>query len=508
MTTQEINQLRKDGKLYEAYSEAQVLLSQYPDDKYIRITMAWCLKSLCEQYSKVKNVDDFTEKLQELAYLRLDEIGIDDMANRFTWDIKILFELLMNEPDILLETAERILTIIPNLNFQRPHKYYSLLADTFMRVKGRQNTAWLHFVDFMEWFCFDNFLPEDYERIHLKNGKSLPSIVERVYNAYYKALMAQIEAGNVHLQRIDDFIKRLTRLNEKHPEYQYTLYHKALLLLVLNKKTEALDSLRPFVKRKQNDFWVWDVLSETVDDSNLKLSCLCRALMCHTEPKFLGRIHLKAAHLMHALGFDGNARTEIRAINKTYQEQGWNMPREAIEIVQQDWYQAAVAPESNINFYKEHLDDSEHLLYINEPEIPILITRYNHEKRVCNFVTSDKKTGFFFTKGLRVRFFDNCIYHVRVEGGIQPNNPTKILTCTKIDDVTPYVGTFVKKIDGVFKIKPNQQFGFVDDIYVHPDLINENMTNGVSVVGTAVQSFDTKKGTWGWRAISLKLKNS
>ena len=283
--------------------------------------MAWCLKSLCEQYSKVKNVDDFTEKLQELAYLRLDEIGIDDMANRFTWDIKILFELLMNEPDILLETAERILTIIPNLNFQRPHKYYSLLADTFMRVKGRQNTAWLHFVDFMEWFCFDNFLPEDYERIHLKNGKSLPSIVERVYNAYYKALMAQIEAGNVHLQRIDDFIKRLTRLNEKHPEYQYTLYHKALLLLVLNKKTEALDSLRPFVKRKQNDFWVWDVLSETVDDSNLKLSCLCRALMCHTEPKFLGRIHLKAAHLMHALGFDGNARTEIRAINKTYQEQ-------------------------------------------------------------------------------------------------------------------------------------------------------------------------------------------
>lgn len=505
MNTYEISQLRIAGKIQEAYIECKTLLAQFSDDRDVRITMAWCLKSLAEKSAKEKDTSRFVEILNELADLRLAEIGEFSVTNSFSWDIKVLFDLLKTEPDTLVSTANQILAISPKLSFAKPHKYYSMLGDAFSKVKGRQASPWPRFTEFMDWFGFDNLRQEDYNRIPLKEpGRSLPSVAERLHSAYYKALRDQIESGQINESAIESFLARLTKLNELHPEYQFTLYHKSLLLLALNRKEEALVAIRPFVKRKQNEFWVWDVLSETTDNPDIKLSCCCRALLCRTDQKFLGKIHLKTAKLMHTLGYDGNARTEIRVMYKTYQENGWRMLPEAIDLARQPWYQAAVALESNSEFYREHLSASEEFLFLDTPKIPILITYYNHEKRICNFVTADKKRGFFSTKQIRGRFSKNHIYLVRLESNIVDGRISKVVSYNQVEDIRPYVGVFFKKIEGILRFRDGNSFGFVDDIYIDQRYFPKGISNGSRVTGTAIISYNQRKEAWGWKAVSLK----
>lgn len=503
MTIPEINQLRKSGNVEDAYRECKALLNQSPDDRGTRICMAWCLKSLSEIASKNKEYDRFIDLLKELANLQLEEVGENSMANRFAWDLHVLFDSMKFEPEKLVGIADRIVEILPKLCFLKPNKYYSMLADSFLKVKGRQGAVWLRFYDFMNWFGFDNFSDEDYKKIQIKDGKSIISLVERVYSAYYKVLNALFISGAVDAEKIKNHLDKLDELNEKHPEYQYTLYHKALLLLMIDKKEDAIQAIRPFVKKKRNDFWVWDVLGDAIDDDELKLSCYCRALSCKAEPKFLGKVRIKTAKVMHTLGFDGNARTEIRLLHKVYEENGWNTPKEALEIKKQQWYQAATASDSNLDFYKSHLGESEEFLFIDTPEMPILITRVNKEKHICNFVDSERNRGFFSTKKLKGKFFENNVILARVE----KENDCKIsrlLTWRKVDNLLPYEGVFFKTIDGYIKIKEGKNFGFVGDIFVDESLLKDNVVAGEYVSVKAVITYNQKKDSWGWRAIALR----
>ena len=507
-TLVEIKALRENGLIEEAYQECLALWQTMPEDRDVRTEFAKCIKGQAAAAAKTRQTKGFIETLRQLAALRLEEIGEVSMANYFSWEVRVLMEGIANNQPLYVATANEIWKILPQLHFVKPHKYYTMLADTMLKVKGGLNSLWKGFTDFMDWFGFDNFMPGDYERIPLKNGKTMPSVVERVYNTYYKVLTGQLEEGTADVEKVKAFIGRLTAVNEQHPEFQYTLYHKTRLLIALGDKKGALEAVRPFVKRKQREYWVWEVLSETTDEAETKLSCCCKALTCHADEKFLGKVHLRTAELMHELGHDGNARAEIRAMYEVYKANEWNMPRKAIDMKQQEWYQRAEAPTSNHLFYLNHLERAEDLLFLDNPEIPILITHYNKDKQVCNFVTDKKQRGFFFTKGLKMQWKTNCLYTIRMaHQQIIDNEPTKVITCKPIRDVCPYIGIFFKKVEGDLVIPANKNFGFVNqEVYVDSNLLKSGLTNGDEVMGTAVIDFNKKKDNWGWRAIALKRK--
>ncbi len=505
MTIQEIRKLLENKQFNSAYQAYKEIFALYPDDPRLRSDMAWCLKRWAEDTVARGDVNQFIGIIAELPSLRLEMIGLGSMANRFSWDIKKLFESLKYQPEMLLYAADRLFEILPGIKFKKPDKSYTLIADSYLKIKDGQGRVWSKFPEFMDWFGFDNIMPEDYEKIPIGPGKSIPSIAERLHTNYYKTLRARIEAGNIEHDRIDAFIDRLTHLNENH-QYQYTLYHKTLLLLAIGRREEALESLRPFVRRKQSEFWVWDVLADISDDTETQMSCCCRALTCGAEQKFLGKVHIKTAKLMHALGHDNNARFEIEELMKTYQELNWNIPAEAREIAESEWYENAVAPESNKAFYLGHLEKSEEFLFFEIPEIPILITFFNKEKQMCSFVTADRKRGFFSTKKKKCKFKDNGVLLVRFDGGIEENKPSKVISCKPAASIDPYLGKFFIRFHGMLRFGRGKNFGFVDDVYVNPKLTGP-FSDFTVVTGTAALSYNSKKDNWGWTAIEIHSDN-
>ena len=504
MTIPEIRALRDGGEIIDAYNECKSLLDACPIDRATRIEAAWCLKTLSEQAVKSRDRVRIGVCLDELRTLKLEELGETFMHDRFCWDVAMLMNAARDNPAEHIRTAENMFDRLKRLPFVKQNRYYSMLVEAFSRVRNGQDVMWLGFTDFMDWWGFDNLTPDDFQRIATSTpGRTIVSVAERAYTAYYKSLMAQIDGGKRNVGRIEAFIKRLDTLAAMHGEFAYTLYHKALLLLKLGRKDDALEAMRPFVKKKQNDFWVWDVLAETTDDDAIKMSCYCRSLLCRADQKFLGNVRRKLADLLHKSGDDARAKCEIERIVETYRREGWRIPAAIADVARQGWFAEVQSAGDNRQFYSEHLAESEHFIFMDTPEVAIMISRYNREKNICNFVTADRRRGFFFSKGIRgMQFREYQILHARFAGDLQPDAPVKIVTVKPAPNAAEYANILYRKTEGVLRLRDGATYGFVDDIFVDTPLL-PGIANGTHVSVAAVLSHSPRRNAWSWKAIRV-----
>lgn len=365
MDIPEIIKIQKEGRLGEAHEEFTKLLNQFPGDRHARSAMARCLLPMAEDAAKRLDTDAVCACMEEAEALKLHEIARQHFSTRFCWAILTLFEGLKNNPETLMEAANKIFAICVRLPMERGNKDYSTLAEAFLKVHGFGHTPWLKFTDFMEWWGWENIREEDYQKKLVKSGKAITSLAERLYCRYAKVLLQQAEWGRGNAARMEAFVERLTVLQERCPTFQFTLYHKAQILLVLGRRGEAKRAALPFLHRKRNAYWVWDMMAELADADEMKLSCWCKALTCRAKAEFLVGVRLKAAGAMHRLGYDANARCELRQMALVYVAKKWPLPELALEMKQQEWYQSVTAVAENTSFYYANLAAAESLLRIN-----------------------------------------------------------------------------------------------------------------------------------------------
>jgi hypothetical protein len=63
----------------------------------------------------------------------------------------------------------------------------------------------------------------------------------------------------------------------------------------------------------------------------------------------------------------------------------------------------------------------------------------------------------------------------------------------------------MKRFEGTLKVISPQNFGFLEDIFIDPKIIEvSKLTDGQPVMGRAILSFNKKKNEWGWKAIEIK----
>ena len=154
---QDITQLRKAGRLDEAFQLNQQLLEASPGNRPGRVAMAWCLKDMYETACARVDVDAVVNILQRLRQLDLPQIDELSMHNRFIWDLFTMFDTITeHRPQELFNVADRVFNALKVLDFARPNKYYSKLAEIMSKLRSPQGAPWPRFVEFMDWFDFDN----------------------------------------------------------------------------------------------------------------------------------------------------------------------------------------------------------------------------------------------------------------------------------------------------------------------------------------------------------------
>lgn len=502
MDLKETLDLCKAGRAGEAYAANKNTLEQDPANRYARVGLAYSIKALLG--GAVRRLDDagFVQLLDEYGALKLNDIDEAELNLRVAWDVRAMLQALKDADRLDFDTADKLGEAVRGLELAKPHRYYSVLLDAFLKVHDSQGRIWPGIAEFAVWWGLDNLLPEDYERVLLTNGQRMPSLAERAYTACLKALVQEVAEGKA-TDAAEKFLGDLEVLEQTHPQYSAILYQKSNLLKAMGRIDEALDTARAYVRKRSSEFRAWSALGDIVDDEQKKMACYCRALCCRMDPMFQGKVRFKLAVSMYQLGHLPEAKREFNKIRQLYESRGWHMPQGLETIEQQEWFRNTYEAESNHDFYGRYGRQADELLYADIEETPVLISTYNPQKQIATYVTPDRKRGYFSTKKTTYKFIPNNIYMIRFDGEAAEGEPSKPLRFRKADEVAQYEGTLFRKSEGEVGLRPGQSFLFVDDVYIDGTLMR-NMAPGTPAEITSVLYYNMKRDTWGWRAVRVK----
>ena len=499
MPAKEIKELRQAGRLEEAYAMAKAELEVDPHNIWPMRNMSWVLYSQLDKASD--NLDQFIAKLEELIQLELPE-SEEMMFDNLSIVIGKAVRSISSRQNFNLEDLNKLFNRIKDLPLKKPSLWYSVLFSAFH--KGFKGTD--RYISFADWWGFDNFREEDFQKERMPDGKEKMATAEQAYIAYAKQLLPNYtQFGEVIFDRekVEAFMPKLDSVVENYPNFQYPSYFKAKLLLALGNPENMLSALLPFAKKKKNDFWVWDILSEAFkDDEGKVMACYCRALSCNSPEEMLVNLRLKMAALFIQKELYDHAKTEIDKSVAAREAKGWPVTNNIKNWQSTDWYNGATTKKSNHDFYKNYAPLADDLLFSDIEEESILVSFVNQDKKVLNFIASEDKYGFFKYD----RFIDKVsvgdTFKVRFKSGGN-GSLFHIYTASKTEDES-LRKRFFQKIEGEVKIPEGKNFGFVNDVFLHPTLVTKNkLTNGIVIKGQALKSLHPTKKQWTWKVTQI-----
>jgi len=503
MSIREVIQLCKADRLDEALQIVSANLESDPENIWNKRAAAWVFYYHLKKYAQPESFEAFKDNLIKIKDLQLPEdekMVFDNCA----WQIGSLVFALQNTEHVDYGKINELFEIIRDFNFTKPSEAYSFIYKAFH--KGYQN--WSNYLTFADWWNFDNLRSEDYLKEEFKDKKMM-SIAEQAYIAYSKKLLegeALDPFGQqraIDKEKIQSFLPKLDALIDKHPNYQYPPYFKAKLLLASGSDENVLSAFLPFAKQKRNDFWVWELMAEIFsEDKDIQFACYCKALSLKTPEDFLVKLRQTFAKVLIEKRMYNEARTEIQRIIETREKKKWPIPKQIVLWTDQEWYKSATVKKDNQDLYSSHIKQAEEILFQDIPEEIIAVEFVNENKSMLNFVKDKRKFGFFNYSGNLTKPQIGDLLKVRFNGDGQ-DGFYKILSAKKAD--SNVASDAMKDFEGTIKVISPQNFGFIEDIFVEPKIIEESkLTDGQQVKGRAILSFNKKKNEWGWKAIEIK----
>ncbi len=486
MTSRKVNELRKNAKFDEALELALENFANDPDNVWNKRALAWVHYEFLKKAQIENNLDDYIKNLKAIRLLKLsdsDTMLFDSCA----WSIG---KLLYHSKNVSPESLENIFKVIDTYHFSKPGDSYSFLMKSF----NTHANDWSGFVEFTNWWGLDNFEQKDYKKFDLENGKKIPSLVESVFISISKQLLKRNNSDEI--QR---FIPDIKGLCANHKDMQYPPYYLAKLLLVIGDIEEFWKIFLPFARKKQKDFWVWDLLSETYEhDSKAHLACLCKALACGAPDKFTINVRNKLAEsLVHRQLFK-EAKYEFEIIIQTRKNEGWFVSEKHLACQNYIWWKSTDSVKSNLSFYTKYIPLAESLLYQDIPEELLVVERVNEAKKVIHFVVSKTKSGCIYYGNFNISPNRGDVFSVRFNSvnHLSKSNFYQVKNLSLSEKQMPE--EVAKNISGILTVKPGNSFGFVQDVFVSDQLLQENqLKHNQHVAGMAIVRFNKLKKNLG-----------
>ena len=499
MPAKEIKELRQSGKLEEALKMAQSELESDSENIWAKRNIGWVFYDYLKISGETENIDVFLNWLNQIKNLNLPEAE-KMLFDNIAWKIGSFVFKYYKSNQIDYSKVLELRGISISFKYTKPSEAYSFLYKAFHKAL-KDTDGYLYFAD---WWGFENFMPEDFQKERFQNGTEMMSIAEQAYINYTRQVLPkQTPYGEIifNKEKAARFLPVLSKIVEDYPQFQYPAYFNAKLLLALGDKDNMLISLLPFAKKKRNDFWVWTILSEAFsNDPDKVFACYCKALSCKTQEEMLVGLRQKMARILISREQYKEAKTEIELLVISRTEHSFNIPAEVTNWQSQDWYKKAESKSSNNNFYKQYIEIADAILFSDTPEETILVEFVNKDKKILNFIASETKHGFLKYD----RFFSEVkigdILKVRFQGGSK-EGMYQLYTASKTKEYE-FKENYIKEVSGEVKIPAGKSFGFLDDNFIHPSIVTKlKLTDGLEFSGTAIKTYNQEKKKWGWKII-------
>lgn len=465
MLSKQINRLRKEGRLQEAWDVGTKAVKENPDDKYIKGAFFW----VCYDYLK---------KVQNSITLRVEKDNGDNTPNPKE-----------------LKRINHYLDCIIYLNIPPGGYEYRSLLLSFQKNMEFIPKLVLLLVKYSDKLFED----EDKQPFENQKGES-PSLMLKFSRKVAKAWMANEE---VRKELSIDYICQLfswTRQKAKDKQHKIWLdYDEAKCLIRAKQFDQARDCALAVLRRKQTEPWAWGALATTYleEDPDAAIVLFSQALCCARDEVFALPTLKGFARLLAEQNFDNEASMCVKRAVNCYDEKGWNIKDDLEELMSQSWYQEEVDLESLPSFLEKHAATALDFLY-EEQEKCIAVVKYIHRsgKGFNAYLNRDQSIAARLSL-YRSKKPPSPGDYVRLT--LSAEDQSVVIAAEpsdseNMDDVGYQEGTIRITDKG---------YGFVDDTYVPKNLVQQDI-DGQKVRVLRILDFDKKKNRHSWKALTIE----
>lgn len=332
LTPYDIAVLRQQGRIDEAYKAVRELLAA--DNTNVEVLRQLGF-TICDQLKAVATTspDVFISKLKEFKECCIPE-SETFVYDALLWNLRAFVADEQKSENSLNQYLTSIFAIISDMPIRRQCLPFSVFVNTVLyRAK-----TWNGVGQFAYWCGLDYLRPEDFEPFITAEGKKLMSLAEQLDCKIGKYLLATHDR-----QKIRNFLPMQEQFTAQHPKYTYPPYYLAKMYVEVGEYAKAQLTLVPFVRKKSQDFWVWELLAESTQDSEAQLAFYCKALSCRTKEELKVGLLQKAAVAFVRAGRNNDARYLIDEASRIRQAHHWALTSEMLDMMRQPWYAAATS---------------------------------------------------------------------------------------------------------------------------------------------------------------------
>ena len=539
MTIKEITALRRAGRLDEALQAAENEFSLNANN-FTAGSLFWCLNDICKQETEQETIQTLYERMNSLyedfcsedEYMpkslnaierRLDPISkelkeasmkakngalTDDVIQRchallengdlnnnlyrdFGW---LIFYNLKNTPINDSTKRKQLLHYYLELELPRPELLHSLILSEAVKVE-KNTPLQFRIRDFMNLWGWDNLRPDDWTQFQTDNGNTVTSLVEKLISVYAK----ELKTDNV--SSTDEFNNLVDEALTKFPNNQNMPLYKATVLMSLGKKDEALEYYKELILKSPSKCYLWNQASELVEEVDLKIALLCKAISVERDESFIGGCRLNLAKVLIEKNMMANAKYELDKYRDFYEIQGWGLRQEYRNTVNQIPQDTQTIDNSSL--YDKYVPQAEEFIY---SALPLQFAIKVEDKQVDDkklpgrkFTQWTLKTGKGIVRlkkptkfGLDNRIKNGSPFDIKLYDG-------KIVWIKSSKQIT-IQQDWIKKQEGIVQLRVDRNgktYAIIEGTYIGEKLLKD-VPEGQNVEITAVKQDDGR-----WSAISL-----
>ena len=538
MTVKEITKLRKSGRLQEAFEEAE---KEFATNKNVYTVGAlfWCLNDFCKNEEDQDKLNSLYERMLSLrdSYCPNDEYmarslkSLEAKIDPLGQELKLALEnakegrmsdLDLNKFEALFQNGnlkeslyqdfgwliyyclkstdvknsnkrKKLLHLYFKLNLPRPDLLHSLILSEAINVE-KNTPLQFRIRDFMKLWGWGNFIEDDWEQYPTEKGHK-PSRIEKLISVYAKELITDSVSSPL------EFTELVNLALEKFSNNQYLPLYKAYVLISLNKPEEAINYYRDLILNSHSKAFLWSQASKLVDNIDLKIALLCKALSVEKDETYIGRVRLNLISSLIEKGLLGSAKYELEKYKNFYHSKGWSLKPEYHELNSKIPVQEI--SENTDTLFKRFLPLSDDFIYGAIPsEFAIKLSDKQIEdkrhpcKKIIQWNLRTKNGVLRLNKpnkyGLDSRTKNGVVFNIKLKDG-------KIVWI-KNSTSNPLEQDWIKKVEGTIRIRTDRNgksYALLDGAYIGNKLLTD-INDGDSARIIAIQQEDRR-----WSAIAL-----